>query len=420
VGTESTWRPGTAQATSDSYVDVTDSHDSVYARQLQRGRKTRFEPPLEDAYIAAHLDRARLRVRVWFTLTSAIGALSTMAEAHRTGFTSAGTLLHAALLLPCDVALVWICWSSVYKRTYSWAAPYLVTVLGAIAAVSIASGIAEGRGTELSALTTTVVAISFFSGLMFRQALLPTAVTLLSFLTTSFIIGAAPAETTESIVVLALTAGISLLVGRDIDCSYRKSFLESAIIRELLARDGLSGLMNRRSFDDHLLKVWQQALHDRCTVAILMIDIDHFKRYNDSHGHLVGDATLRSVARAIQGVSRGPLDLAARYGGEEFAVILYGRTTADLADSAERLCQAVRNIRIGVLNSASRTSGPHVTVSVGVGIAEPRHGRSPQGAIQLADEALYEAKRSGRDRVVLKDTQEYGLLNTGTFGVMRQ
>jgi diguanylate cyclase (GGDEF)-like protein len=420
VGIESTQRPGTAQATADPYIDAAESHDSVYVRQLQRGRKTRFQPPLEGAYIAAHLDRARLRVRVWFTLTSVIGAMSTLAEANRTGFTSAGTLLNAALLLPCDVALVWICWSSVYKEAYSRAAPYLVTVLGAVTAISIARGIAAGRGAELSALTTTLVAISFFSGLMFRQALLPTAATLLSFFTTSIVIGVPLGDAGGNMLVLTLTAGISLLVGRDIDCSYRKSFLESAIIRELVARDGLSGLMNRRSFDDHLCKVWQQALHDQCTVAILMIDIDHFKRYNDTHGHLVGDATLRSVAKAVQGVSRGPLDLAARYGGEEFAVILYGLTALDLSDSAERLCQAVRNIRISALSSASRTNGPHITVSVGVGIAKPGYGRSPQGAIQLADEALYEAKRNGRDRVVLKDVQEYSLLNTGTFGVMRQ
>jgi diguanylate cyclase (GGDEF)-like protein len=420
VGLESTQHPETAQAMPDSYLDATDSPGSEYVRQLQRGRTTRFQQPLENAYLAAHLDRARLRVRIWFTLTSVIGAMSTLAEALRTGFTSAGTLLHAALLLPCDATLVWICWSSFYKGTYSRAAPCLVTVLGAVTAISIARGIADGRGAELSALTTTLVAISFFSGLMFRQALLPTAATLVSFLTTSIVIGASPVETGENMMVLALTAGISLLVGRDIDCSYRKSFLESAIIRELVARDGLSGLMNRRSFDDHLLKVWQQALHDQCTIAVLMIDIDHFKRYNDSHGHLVGDATLRSVAKAVQGVSREPLDLAARYGGEEFAVILYGLTAAQVLNMAERLCQAIRDIRIGALNSASRTNAAHVTISVGVGIATPTKNRSPQGAIQLADEALYEAKHTGRDRVVLKSVQDYSLLHTGTFGALRQ
>ena len=104
--------------------------------------------------------------------------------------------------------------------------------------------------------------------------------------------------------------------------------------------------MNRRSFDEHLPKVWQQALRDQCAIAILMIDIDHFKRYNDTHGHLVGDATLRSVAKAVQEVSRRPLDLAARYGGEEFAVILYGPTGQQALEMAERLCVAVRDIHI--------------------------------------------------------------------------
>jgi hypothetical protein len=127
------------------------------------------------------------------------------------GFTSPLILLHAALLLPCDAALLWICWSSLYKGTYSRAAPYLVTVLGAVTAVSVARGVADGRGTELSALTTTLVAISFFSGLMFRQALMPTAATLLSFLTTSIVIGVLPAEIGGNMMVLALTAGISLI-----------------------------------------------------------------------------------------------------------------------------------------------------------------------------------------------------------------
>jgi diguanylate cyclase (GGDEF)-like protein len=405
---------------SNSYLDAADSHGSEYVQQLRRGQNSQFLAPLEDAYVAAHLDRARLRVRTWFTLTSFIGVMTTLAEVHRTGFTSAGTVFNAALLLPCDALLVWLCWSRFYKAAYGRVAPYLVTVLGAVTAVSIARGIAAGRGAELSALTTTLVAISFFSGLMFRQTLAPMAATLLSFLATSIAIGVAPADFAQSMIALVLTAGISLLVGRDIDWSHRKSFLESAIIGELVARDGLSGLMNRRSFDEHLPKVWQQALRDQCAIAILMIDIDHFKRYNDTHGHLVGDTTLRSVAKAVEGVSRRPLDLAARYGGEEFAVILYGPTTQQAVEMAERLCLAVREIRIEALNAAFQTNGPHVTVSIGVGVAIPANSRSPLGVIQLADEALYEAKHSGRDRVVLRGAQEYSLLHTGTFGVTRQ
>jgi hypothetical protein len=275
VGLKSTQLAVTAEATPDSYLDAADSRGSEYVRQLQRGRKTRFEPSLESAYIAAHLDRARLRVRTWFTLTSFIGVMTTLAEVHRTGFTSAPTLFIASLLLPCDAILVWLCWSRFYKRAYARAAPYLITVLGVATAVSIARGIAEGRGAELSALTTSLVAISFFSGLMFRQTLSPMATTLLSFLATSIAVGVPTADFAQSMIALVFTAGISLLVGRDIDCSYRKSFLESAVIRELVARDGLSGLMNRRSFDDHLLS-------SRALKTISCSTLEHSQRFTDS------------------------------------------------------------------------------------------------------------------------------------------
>jgi diguanylate cyclase (GGDEF)-like protein len=172
--------------------------------------------------------------------------------------------------------------------------------------------------------------------------------------------------------------------------------------------------MNRRAFDEHLLRVWQHALRDQRSIAVLMIDIDHFKRYNDDFGHQAGDLALRSVARIIQGFARRPLDLAARYGGEEFAVILYDLALPHVQEMAESLRKGVQNLQIEP-HEAEAAPGREVTVSVGVGLAAPVIGRTPQGAVQLADEALYEAKQAGRNRVVVKGTDAYMLLNTGAF-----
>ncbi len=402
-----------------SCLDSKDLPDSVYTQELRRGRTTRFQRPLEDEYIASHLAHVRTRVRAWFSLTSLIAFLVTIAEVRRSGLSSLSSLLNVGLLVPCGAAMAWLCWSSAYKRLFARAAPYLVSIAGVASAVSIARGLAAGRGEELSALTTTLLAVFFFSGLMFRQTLVPAAATLLAFLTASIVIGVPQTILAESLIALGLTGGVSVLVARDIDCAQRKSFLEGAIIGELVARDGLSGLMNRRTFDEHLLRVWKQAMRDQRTLAVLMVDIDHFKRYNDTHGHLLGDATLRSVAKVVQSMSRRPLDLAARYGGEEFAVILYDLAAPHVLDVAERLCQGVRNIRIQALEEAGSVAGPHVTVSIGVGIAAPAIGRTPQGAVQLADEALYQAKQAGRDRVVVRDHHEYGLLETGEFKAVR-
>jgi diguanylate cyclase (GGDEF)-like protein len=171
--------------------------------------------------------------------------------------------------------------------------------------------------------------------------------------------------------------------------------------------------MNRRAFDEHLLRVWQHALRDQRLIAVLMIDIDHFKLCNDRWGHQAGDVALRHVGKIIQGFARRPLDLAARFGGEEFAVILYDLALPHVEDIAERLREGVQKMRI--TGAGSDGEGPEVTVSVGVGLAAPEIGRTPQGIVQLADEALYAAKNAGRNRVVVKGIEAYVLLNTGAF-----
>jgi diguanylate cyclase (GGDEF)-like protein len=164
------------------------------------------------------------------------------------------------------------------------------------------------------------------------------------------------------------------------------------------------------------LQVWQHALREQRQVAVLMIDIDHFKLYNDTHGHQAGDLVLRGVASAIQGFARRPLDMAARFGGEEFVVILYDLALPQV-QLADGLRKAVEGLGIAVQQSGASTAYG-VTVSVGVSIAVPTIGRTPQGALQLADEAMYEAKQAGRNRVVVKGTEAYALLQTGRFKAM--
>jgi diguanylate cyclase (GGDEF)-like protein len=194
-----------------------------------------------------------------------------------------------------------------------------------------------------------------------------------------------------------------------VEVANRRSFLENAVIRDLVARDALSGLMNRRTFDAHLRLVWQHALREQRPVAVLMIDIDHFKQFNDAMGHQAADEVLRKVADTIREFAHRPLDLAARYGGEEFALILYDLSTPHVQQIAERLRETVESL--GNIAPAGRA----VTVSVGVGMALPTIGRTPEGALQLADEALYDAKRAGRNRVIVRSLEAYALLDTGRF-----
>jgi len=142
-----------------------------------------------------------------------------------------------------------------------------------------------------------------------------------------------------------------------------------------------------------------------------MIDIDHFKGYNDQWGHQAGDYVLRSVAKVIQGFARRPLDVAARYGGEEFAVILYDLAFSHAQYLAERLRESVQSLA----RESEIWTGPEVTVSVGVGFAVPSVSRNPEGIVRLADEALYAAKEAGRNCVIARGAEAHVFLDTGSF-----
>ena len=167
-----------------------------------------------------------------------------------------------------------------------------------------------------------------------------------------------------------------------------------AATRELSRRDPLTGLGNRRHLEEQARRVWRQARRDGVRVAAMVLDLDHFKRLNDTHGHAAGDAVLRSVAAALTASVRPP-DVLARLGGEEIAVL---GMVADLAEGnrlAERLRRAVADARTD--------SGHTVTASIGIALARPAEGEDPVGGLwrllDVADAAMYQAKQAGRNRV---------------------
>ncbi len=160
--------------------------------------------------------------------------------------------------------------------------------------------------------------------------------------------------------------------------------------------DGLTMLANRRNFDEFLVQEWRRCLRSRQPLSLAISDIDYFKAYNDTYGHLKGDEALKRVAMEIQGGCRRPGDLAARYGGEEFAVVL-GDTDEEAAMIiAENLCRAVAGLTIPHKTSKVRDV---VTVSIGVATLIPDLDTSPERLIKLADDQLYQAKNGGRNQV---------------------
>ncbi|MAT43315.1 MAG: hypothetical protein CL609_13325 [Anaerolineaceae bacterium] len=159
--------------------------------------------------------------------------------------------------------------------------------------------------------------------------------------------------------------------------------------------DGLTGLPNRRRFDKRLSEEMQRTLRYKQTTSLIFFDIDHFKRFNDTYGHLVGDDVLKELSIILNQNLR-MIDIPARYGGEEFAVILPQTSAIDAYLVAERLRQAVE------INRFSKNNNLQVTISLGVASA-PEHAETPEQIISAADKALYKAKNTGRNKVVSYD-----------------
>lgn len=171
-------------------------------------------------------------------------------------------------------------------------------------------------------------------------------------------------------------------------------------LRRLSFLDGLTGIANRRHFDEILLNEWNRAVRDAMPLSLVILDIDFFKNYNDTYGHQTGDDCLKLVAGSLSGLLKRPGDLAARYGGEEFAAILPNTDMQGAAAIAEMLRSGIEALQIP--HSSSSVSA-HVTVSAGVASTVPVRTDSPGNLLAAADKALYQAKQSGRNRVTLRE-----------------
>lgn len=166
-------------------------------------------------------------------------------------------------------------------------------------------------------------------------------------------------------------------------------------LQRLSALDGLTGLSNRRHFDEELGKEWRRAQRGDLPLSLILIDIDYFKLYNDTYGHLAGDECLQAVAKALQASIVRPADVIARYGGEEFVVILPATKAEGAVVVAENLRQNIASLAIP--HSASSTA-EYISISLGIAQADFSTMQNLEALIEATDKALYEAKNSGRNR----------------------
>jgi diguanylate cyclase (GGDEF)-like protein len=388
--------------------------DSPHARQLRSGFPwLTFEADLEAAFRRSHFDENVSHTRINLVLAIIVSVAFSAMDSMVLGpeLNQIPSLIHMLVIIPVLLIGLASSFSQQRHRIYPLLTMIGVTILGlSVATIQIIAS-AGGVSVLFPCVMLTVTFIYFMGGLIFYHAVAANVIVMFSYLA----LGTALALPGREFGYDALALVAANLFGASVVYMHEKTsrmrFLEACLLREMVARDGLTGIQNRRMFDQHIARVWQQAVREEERVAVLLVDIDCFKDYNDRYGHQAGDECLRAVAVSLSQCARRPLDFVARYGGEEFAIVLYEASREYVAEVLTRIQRSIAELNIP--HEASRVAS-RLTVSIGAAFVLPAANRTLEGLIQLADEALYSAKEEGRNRVIVMEA-EYHTMRTGRF-----
>ena len=171
------------------------------------------------------------------------------------------------------------------------------------------------------------------------------------------------------------------------------------ILKSMSTTDGLTGIPNRRHFDEHIAREWHRAIRYKSTLSLIIIDIDYFKAFNDQYGHMAGDICLKKVANELSIQLRRPTDIIARYGGEEFACVLPETAFESAQIIAEKMNSAISNLKIPHVKSGI---SEYVTISAGLSCIQPAFDNELDKLMEFTDTLLYKAKEEGRNRIIAK------------------
>ena len=388
--------------------------ESGVALQLREGfRWLRFEPAIEREFRAAHLLALRRQLRRNLLLAMVLIAVFALLDRWLLGTVthSVSDMLRFAVILPLIGVTLGVTYAEAYSRWYPSIVRICAPICGMCVVVIIAPELQSGTQLIFATLVITTMYMYFLVGMLFYAALISNLIVLAVYIGMMLVSDMPAREAAYSIMLLALTNVVGAVVCYHLETANRVGYLEARLLGDMAARDGLTRIYNRRMFDERIEELWSQAVREGETLALLLLDIDCFKPFNDCYGHQAGDETLRAVAVAFSHFARRPLDFTARYGGEEFALVLYGVDHEFVSEVAERARAAIEGLAMAHERS---TVAPVLTASIGAACVRPIESRSHAGLIQLADEALYAAKREGRNRIVTMET-EYSELRTGAF-----
>ena len=394
----------------------TQEHSSPYAEQLRRGYSNlRFLPALEkdfrEFYVAQNLPRARLSGLIALVLVLAITSIDLVFGTVATGKLNAlrlGVLCPLLLLLAAAISL------PLARRYYTEIVSVGVTLVGFVVTYITHMAALAGASYVLAGLVLVVLFGCLFLGLLFNVAIGVAALLIGAHFVSGLAVGLPIDMLSYMTAILGAAAVIGGIATYNLEYALRTNFLETRQLNELAERDGMTGLYNRRIFDDYIHRIWRQSRREGVSIAIVFVDIDFFKIFNDLYGHQAGDDCLKKVANCIARGAKRPFDFSARYGGEEFVLVMYGPPD----DYARSMPEEIRRdvLDLAIPHGGSQAA-KFVSVSVGLSFARPDSSRSLAGAIQMADEALYQAKREGRNRVICKDSEDSDV-ETGNFRVV--
>jgi diguanylate cyclase (GGDEF)-like protein len=395
---------------------ATGSIDATVEKEAGRLRFTpEAEAEFQKYFIERSLPRARWATAIYLALVAVVTAINMSGSMAPLAETLQQPIYLLRLAVACP-ALVFILAATVVpelQRYYQWIAATGVVVTGM--SVMIISGIAAAQGIPQFQMGDVLVVVyaTLFLGLLFRPVIIVATALMMGFVVINAYLGVASDHVIFASCVVFATTLMSVLSALRVERLLRANFIEYRLLNDIAERDGLTGLYNRRMFDTLTSRLWLQAQRNHEALQVILVDIDHFKAYNDLYGHQAGDSCIRRVASIIARAAKRPFDFCARYGGEEFALVLYAPTGGDATALPE---QIRRDIMALDIPHAHADSAPMLTVSIGSATAEPGTKRSLAGLIQTADEALYRAKQLGRNRVLHVDSAEANT-PTGAFKV---
>ena len=397
---------------------IEDLPDSPQSRELKSGFPLlTFSDELEEEFKRTHFDASLAHIRINLSLAITVTVAFAVMDAVVLGreLNRIPSMLQLLLMTPVLLISLAASFSRNSHRIFPPLALMAATVAG-LSVVAIEILVTLGGVSFLFPyLLITAIFIYFMAGLLFYRALAANGIVLFAYLAVGSALQLPGREFGYNAMAFVAVNLFCALIVYMHEKTSRRSFLEQALLREMVAHDGLTGIQNRRMFDQHIQRVWQQGARTRQRIAVLLIDIDWFKDYNDRYGHQAGDECLRAVAVCLSHCARRPLDFVARYGGEEFAVVLYDASREYAAAVLTRIQRSVAELNIS--HEASKVAN-RLTVSIGAAFVLPGSDRTYEGLVQLADEALYTAKEQGRNRVVVMEA-EYQSLRTGRFDKRR-